>query len=135
MATTAKIIIFYAGYYGQDILGPGKKILPLGRLYSRYAWIGALQLALIPIPNLVSVTLGRANYRPWKFASAILLVNSYLIWHLLGWQSIFQVFKRLGLLGPRCYNVKSRLSLHYRDCCWYCDFCCYRIRIVTNWLD
>ena len=86
-AVTAKIIIFYVSYYGNNILNVKTKnrILPLQRLLSRYGWLGAFLAALTPIPDdLVYVPLGLAKYSPWKFASAIFvgkfLLNEGIVW-------------------------------------------------------
>jgi len=49
----------------------GKSILPLERLLTRYAWIGAFTATLMPIPDLASVPLGIAKHSPWKFGTTI----------------------------------------------------------------
>ena len=72
-AVSAKLIIFYASYYGRNILSPKvrAKMLPLQRLLARYGWGGAFVAALTPIPDdLVYIPLGLAKYSPWKFATA-----------------------------------------------------------------
>jgi membrane protein YqaA with SNARE-associated domain len=114
--TAAKIIIFYASYYESDILKFRKKrsILPLERLLSRYAWVGAFTAALIPIPDFVSVPLGITKYSAWKFATAIFtgkfIFNEALVWVaiLLGRTFI----KHLGLLGPGTINITTANSIY-----------------------
>jgi membrane protein DedA with SNARE-associated domain len=72
-AVSAKLIIFYASYYGRNILSPKirARMLPLQRLLSKYGWGGAFVAALTPIPDdLVYIPLGLAKYSPWKFATA-----------------------------------------------------------------
>lgn len=72
-AVSAKLIIFYASYYGRNILSPKvrAKMVPLQRLLSKYGWGGAFVAALTPIPDdLVYIPLGLAKYSPWKFATA-----------------------------------------------------------------
>jgi membrane protein DedA with SNARE-associated domain len=72
-AVSAKLIIFYASYYGRNILSSRvrSKMLPLQRLLSKYGWGGAFVAALTPIPDdLVYIPLGLAKYSPWKFATA-----------------------------------------------------------------
>jgi membrane protein YqaA with SNARE-associated domain len=52
-AVTAKIIIFYAGYCGSNILNTNtrKRMVPLQRLLGKYGWLGAFLAALTPIPD------------------------------------------------------------------------------------
>lgn len=72
-AVSAKLIIFYASYYGRNILSPKvrARMLPLQRLLSKYGWGGAFVAALTPIPDdLVYIPLGLAKYSQWKFATA-----------------------------------------------------------------
>jgi membrane protein DedA with SNARE-associated domain len=72
-AVSAKLIIFYASYYGRNILSPKirTKMLPLQRVLAKYGWGGAFVAALTPIPDdLVYIPLGLAKYSPWKFATA-----------------------------------------------------------------
>jgi membrane protein DedA with SNARE-associated domain len=83
----AKIIIFYASYYGNNILNvrTKKRILPLQKLLTRYGWIGAFLAAITPIPDdIVYIPLGLAKYSPWKFATAVfvgkLLLNEGIVW-------------------------------------------------------
>jgi membrane protein DedA with SNARE-associated domain len=83
----AKIIIFYASYYGNNILNvrTKKRILPLQKLLSRYGWLGAFLAAITPIPDdIVYIPLGLAKYSPWKFATAVfvgkLLLNEGIVW-------------------------------------------------------
>ena len=86
-AATAKIVIFYASYYGRNILNTKtkKRMAPLQRLLSRYGWLGAFLAALTPIPDdLAYIPLGLAKYSPWKFATAIFagkfLFNESIVW-------------------------------------------------------
>ena len=75
-AVIAKLIIFYASYYGRNILSPKikGKMVPLQRLLGRYGGIGAFVAAVSPIPDdIVYIPLGLAKYSPWKFAIATFL--------------------------------------------------------------
>ncbi|HEY9399416.1 MAG TPA: VTT domain-containing protein [Nitrososphaeraceae archaeon] len=75
-AVSAKLIIFYASYYGRNILSPKikGKMVPLQRLLGRYGGIGAFIAAVSPIPDdIVYIPLGLAKYSPWKFAIATFL--------------------------------------------------------------
>jgi membrane protein DedA with SNARE-associated domain len=72
-AVIAKLIIFYASYYGRNMLSPKikGKMIPLQRLLGRYGGIGAFIAAVSPIPDdIVYIPLGLAKYSPWKFAIA-----------------------------------------------------------------
>jgi len=103
-------------YYESDILKFSKKksILPLERLLSRYAWVGAFTAALIPIPDLVSVPLGMTKYSAWKFAIAIFsgkfIFNEVMVWGSIILRRAF--IKRLGLLGPGTTNITSKNSVY-----------------------
>jgi membrane protein DedA with SNARE-associated domain len=86
-AIAAKIIIFYASYYGRSIINTRtkKRMVPLERLLNRYGWLGAFIAALTPIPDdLVYIPLGIAKYSPWKFATATfsgkLILNEAIVW-------------------------------------------------------
>jgi membrane protein DedA with SNARE-associated domain len=86
-AVTAKLIIFYASYYGSNILNTNtkKRMAPLQRLLGKYGWLGAFLAALTPIPDeLVYIPLGIAKYSPWRFASAIFsgkfILNQTIVW-------------------------------------------------------
>ena len=86
-ALAAKIIIFYASYYGRTIINnrTKKRMAPLERLLGRYGWLGAFLAALTPIPDdLVYIPLGIAKYSPWKFATATFLgkvmLNEAIVW-------------------------------------------------------
>ena len=86
-ALVAKIIIFYASYYGRTIINirTKKRMAPLERLLERYGWLGAFLAALTPIPDdLVYIPLGIAKYSPWKFATATfsgkLILNEAIVW-------------------------------------------------------
>jgi membrane protein DedA with SNARE-associated domain len=86
-ALTAKLIIFYASYYGSNILNTNtkKRMAPLQRLLGKYGWLGAFLAALTPIPDeLVYIPLGIAKYSPWRFASAIFsgkfILNQTIVW-------------------------------------------------------
>ena len=75
-AVIAKLIIFYASYYGRNILSPKikGKMVPLQRLLGRYGAIGAFVAAVSPIPDdIVYIPLGLTKYSPWKFGIATFL--------------------------------------------------------------
>lgn len=75
-AVSAKLIIFYASYYGRNMLSAKikGKMVPLQRLLARYGGIGAFIAAVSPIPDdIVYIPLGLAKYSPWKFAIATFL--------------------------------------------------------------
>ncbi|MDW3644195.1 MAG: VTT domain-containing protein [Nitrososphaeraceae archaeon] len=75
-AIIAKLIIFYASYYGRNMLSSKikGKMIPLQRLLGRYGGIGAFIAAVSPIPDdIVYIPLGLAKYSPWKFAIATFL--------------------------------------------------------------
>lgn len=75
-AVIAKLVIFYASYYGRNMLSSKikGKMLPLQRLLGRYGAIGAFVAAISPIPDdIVYIPLGLAKYNPWKFAIATFL--------------------------------------------------------------
>lgn len=75
-AVIAKLVIFYASYYGRNILSSKikGKMVPLQRLLGRYGAIGAFIAAITPIPDdIVYIPLGLAKYSPWKFAIATFL--------------------------------------------------------------
>jgi membrane protein DedA with SNARE-associated domain len=83
----AKMIIFFAFYYGRRILSDKtkKRMRPLQNLVSRYGWFGAFIAALTPIPDdIVYIPLGLAKYNPWKFATATFagrfLFNESIVW-------------------------------------------------------
>ena len=83
----AKTIIFFASFYGRNMLSDKTKqrMLPLQRLVSRYGWPGAFVAAATPIPDdLVYIPLGLARYSPWKFALATftgkLAMNEAIVW-------------------------------------------------------
>ena len=70
-AVIAKLIIFYASYYGRNVLSPKIKgrMIPLQRLLGKYGGMGAFIAAVSPIPDdIVYIPLGLAKYSPWKFA-------------------------------------------------------------------
>jgi len=75
-AVIAKLIIFYASYYGRNMLSSKikGKMIPLQRLLGRYGAIGAFIADVSPIPDdIVYIPLGLAKYSPWKFAIATFL--------------------------------------------------------------
>lgn len=75
-AVIAKLIIFYASYYGRNMLSSKikGKMVPLQRLLARYGAIGAFFAAVSPIPDdIVYIPLGLAKYSPWKFVIATFL--------------------------------------------------------------
>lgn len=83
----AKTIIFFASYYGRNLLSTQtkKRMLPLQRLVSRYGWPGAFAASATPIPDdIVYIPLGLARYSPWKFALATftgkLAMNEAIVW-------------------------------------------------------
>jgi len=87
----AKTIIFFISYYGRKILSDKtkKRLRPLQNLVSRYGWFGAFIAALTPIPDdIVYVPLGRAKYKPWKFATAT-FAGKFLMNESIVWGSIF----------------------------------------------
>jgi membrane protein DedA with SNARE-associated domain len=89
-AATAKIVIFYASYYGRNILNTNtrKRIAPLQRLLSKYGWFGAFLAALTPIPDdLIYIPLGLAKYNPWKFATAI-FAGKFLLTEAIVWGAV-----------------------------------------------
>jgi membrane protein DedA with SNARE-associated domain len=87
----AKMIIFYASYYGRNILSntAKKRLFPLQRVLSRYGGLGAFVAALTPIPDdLVYIPLGLAKYSPWKFAIAT-FTGKFLLNEIIVWGSVF----------------------------------------------
>ena len=83
----AKMIIFYASYYGRSILSEKTKqrMFPLQRVLRRYGGFGAFIVALTPIPDdLVYIPLGLARYSPWKFAittfAGKFILNEIIVW-------------------------------------------------------
>lgn len=83
----AKMIIFYASYYGRRVLNDKtkKRILPLQRVLRKYGSLGTFIAALTPIPDdLVYIPLGLARYNPWKFAIVVfsgkLILNEIIVW-------------------------------------------------------
>jgi membrane protein DedA with SNARE-associated domain len=83
----AKMIIFYASYYGRRVLSDKTKrrMYTLQRVLRKYGGLGAFIAALTPIPDdLVYIPLGLARYSPWKFAVATfsgkLILNEIIVW-------------------------------------------------------
>lgn len=83
----AKMIIFYASYYGRSVLSEKTKqrMLPLQKVLRRYGGFGAFIVALTPIPDdVVYIPLGLARYSPWKFAIATFsgkfILNEIIVW-------------------------------------------------------
>ena len=83
----AKMIIFYASYYGRSILSDKTKqrMYPLQKVLRRYGGLGAFIVALTPIPDdVVYIPLGLARYSPWKFAIATFsgkfILNEIIVW-------------------------------------------------------
>jgi len=84
----AKMVIFYASYYGRKFFFSAKakeNMLPLQRLLARYGWGGAFAATVTPIPDdLVYIPLGLAKYSPWKFATAVFagkfIQNEFIVW-------------------------------------------------------
>jgi membrane protein DedA with SNARE-associated domain len=86
-AVIAKLIIFYASFYGRKALNKKTKtrMKPLQLLLAKYGWIGAFVAALTPIPDdIVFIPLGLARYSPWKFAIATFsgkfILNEIIVW-------------------------------------------------------
>lgn len=86
-AVIAKTIIFFASYYGRNLLSTKtrKRMLPLQRLVSRYGWPGAFVAAATPVPDdVVYIPLGLAKYSPWKFVTATFagkfVMNEAIVW-------------------------------------------------------
>lgn len=86
-AVIAKTIIFFASYYGRNLLSTKtkKRMLPLQRLVSRYGWPGAFIAAATPVPDdVVYIPLGLAKYSPWKFVTATfagkVAMNEAIVW-------------------------------------------------------
>jgi len=86
-AVIAKTIIFFASYYGRNLLSTKtrKRMLPLQRLVSRYGWPGAFIAAATPVPDdVVYIPLGLAKYSPWKFVTATFAgkfaMNEAIVW-------------------------------------------------------
>ena len=83
----AKMIIFYASYYGRSVLSDKTKqrMFPLQKVLRRYGGFGAFIVALTPLPDdIVYIPLGLARYSPWKFAIATFsgkfLLNEIIVW-------------------------------------------------------
>ncbi len=83
----AKMIIFYASYYGRSVLSEKTKqrMFPLQKVLRRYGGFGAFIVALTPIPDdVVYIPLGLARYSPWKFAIATFsgkfILNEIIVW-------------------------------------------------------
>ena len=86
----AKMIIFYASYYGRSILSEKTKqrMFPLQRVLRRYGGFGAFIVALTPIPDdLVYIPLGLARYSPWKFAIAT-FAGKFILNEIIVWSSV-----------------------------------------------
>lgn len=86
-SVAAKTIIFFASYYGRNVLSENtkKRMLPLQRLVGRYGWPGAFAAAATPIPDdIIYIPLGIAKYSPWKFALATfagkVVMNEAIVW-------------------------------------------------------
>jgi membrane protein DedA with SNARE-associated domain len=87
----AKMIIFYASYYGRRVLSDRTKrrMFPLQRVLRRYGGLGAFIAALTPIPDdLVYIPLGLARYSPWKFAVAT-FSGKFILNEIVVWSSVF----------------------------------------------
>jgi membrane protein DedA with SNARE-associated domain len=83
----AKTIIFFASYYGRNMLSTStkKRMLPLQRLVSRYGWPSAFVASATPIPDdIVYIPLGLARYSPWKFSLSTfagkVVMNEAVVW-------------------------------------------------------
>ncbi len=137
-AVIAKLIIFYASYYGRNILSPKikGKMVPLQRLLGRYGAMGAFVAAVSPIPDdIVYIPLGLTKYSPWKFGIATFLgkfvlnlsivLGVYLFWKTLCKQSYVEFNKyRFSYWSNHCkycsignnslFYTKDRLGKNYR---------------------
>ena len=123
----AKIIIFYASYYGNNILNvrTKKRILPLQKLLTRYGWIGAFLAAITPIPDdIVYIPLGLAKYSPWKFATAVfvgkLLLNEGIVWGTV-------ILGRPIIESLSSNTITTTPSLIIGIVCWCCNSSYYVI--------
>jgi membrane protein DedA with SNARE-associated domain len=83
----AKMIIFYASYYGRSVLSDKTKqrMFPLQKVLRKYGGFGAFIVALTPIPDdVIYIPLGLARYSPWKFAIATFsgkfILNEIIVW-------------------------------------------------------
>ena len=83
----AKMIIFYASYYGRSVLSDRTKqrMSPLQKVLRKYGGLGAFIVALTPIPDdVVYIPLGLSRYSPWKFAIATFsgkfILNEIIVW-------------------------------------------------------
>jgi len=86
----AKMIIFYASYYGRSVLSNKTKqrMFPLQKVLRRYGGFGAFIVALTPIPDdVVYIPLGLARYSPWKFAIAT-FTGKFILNEIVVWSSV-----------------------------------------------
>lgn len=86
----AKMIIFYASYYGRRVLSNKTKqrMFPLQKVLRRYGGFGAFIVALTPIPDdVVYIPLGLARYSPWKFAIAT-FTGKFILNEIIVWSSV-----------------------------------------------
>lgn len=86
----AKMIIFYASYYGRRVLSDKTKqrMFPLQKVLRRYGGFGAFIVALTPIPDdVVYIPLGLARYSPWKFAIAT-FTGKFILNEIIVWSSV-----------------------------------------------
>jgi membrane protein DedA with SNARE-associated domain len=86
----AKMIIFYASYYGRSVLSNKTKqrMFPLQKVLRRYGGFGAFIVALTPIPDdVVYIPLGLARYSPWKFAIAT-FTGKFILNEIIVWSSV-----------------------------------------------
>lgn len=90
--SAAKLIIFYAIYYGHNFFirrrarsNTKNKLLSLERLARKYGWKAALIAAMTPIPDdIVYISLALAKYSPWKFIvssfAGKFIINEIVVW-------------------------------------------------------
>jgi membrane protein DedA with SNARE-associated domain len=86
----AKMIIFYASYYGRNVLSNKTKqrMFPLQKVLRRYGGLGAFIAALTPVPDdVVYIPLGLARYSPWKFAIAT-FTGKFILNEIIVWSSV-----------------------------------------------
>lgn len=86
----AKMIIFYASYYGRSVLSDKTKqrMFPLQKVLRRYGGLGAFIVALTPLPDdIVYIPLGLARYSPWKFAIAT-FTGKFILNEIIVWSSV-----------------------------------------------
>ncbi len=110
-ATSGKLVIFYASYYGRNVLSKESKhkMLPLQRVVARYGWFAAFIAAVTPVPDdIVYIPLGLSKYKPAYFILST-FAGKLLISEVIAWGS------RLGLtyyLQPFLNDTRSVMLLY-----------------------